>query len=43
MSLGEKARLKVPPEYAYGARGFSTMIPPNAALIYEIELIAIEN
>ncbi|KAI0269335.1 hypothetical protein BC834DRAFT_922961 [Gloeopeniophorella convolvens] len=42
LSLGCKAILKVSPDYAYGARGFPPIIPPNAALDFEVELLAIE-
>jgi len=41
LSLGQKARLMVTPDYAYGARGFPPVIPPNATLIFEVELIKI--
>jgi FK506-binding protein 1 len=38
MSLGQIARLTCPPEYAYGAKGLPGFIPPNSALIFEVEL-----
>ncbi|GJJ16227.1 FK506 binding protein proline rotamaserapamycin-binding protein [Clathrus columnatus] len=41
LSLGEKAILKVSADYGYGARGFAPVIPPNAALIFEVELLGI--
>ncbi|KAF8501040.1 hypothetical protein F5888DRAFT_1609427 [Russula emetica] len=41
LSLGQKARLTVTPDYAYGARGFPPVIPANATLIFEVELIQI--
>jgi len=41
LSLGQKARLTVTPDYAYGARGFPPVIPANATLIFEVELIKI--
>ncbi|CEP18732.1 hypothetical protein [Parasitella parasitica] len=42
LSLGEKAILTCTPDYAYGARGFPPIIPPNATLKFEVELLAIE-
>jgi FK506-binding protein 1 len=42
ISKGTKCLLEIPPNRAYGARGFPPMIPPNATLEYEIELLAIE-
>eukprot|EP00408_Alexandrium_pacificum_P028746 CAMPEP_0171209376 /NCGR_PEP_ID=MMETSP0790-20130122/28563_1 /TAXON_ID=2925 /ORGANISM="Alexandrium catenella, Strain OF101" /LENGTH=483 /DNA_ID=CAMNT_0011674983 /DNA_START=16 /DNA_END=1468 /DNA_ORIENTATION=- len=42
MSLGEKAKLYVSGDYGYGAKGCDDAIPPNAALIFEVELLAIE-
>ncbi|KAG9080061.1 hypothetical protein FRC06_007118 [Ceratobasidium sp. 370] len=41
LSLGEKAKLTITPDYGYGARGHSPVIPPNATLIFEVELLAI--
>lgn len=41
MSLGEKARLNITPDFAYGARGAGGVIPPNATLIFEVELLRI--
>ncbi|KAF9191239.1 FK506 binding protein proline rotamase rapamycin-binding protein [Haplosporangium sp. Z 767] len=42
LSLGEKAILKITPDYGYGARGFPPVIPPNSNLTFEVELISIE-
>ena len=42
MPVGSKWQIVVPPSLAYGDRGASAMIGPNAALIFEIELVAIK-
>ncbi|KAJ4360490.1 uncharacterized protein N0V89_001055 [Didymosphaeria variabile] len=41
MSLGEKATLTITPDYGYGDRGFHGYIPPNARLVFDVELKAI--
>mmetsp|Transcript_576 Transcript_576/g.1369 ORF Transcript_576/g.1369 Transcript_576/m.1369 type:complete len:84 (-) Transcript_576:120-371(-) len=41
MSLGEKATLFITPDYGYGARGAGNVIPPNADLQFEVELLQI--
>jgi FKBP-type peptidyl-prolyl cis-trans isomerase FklB len=42
MEEGAKWQLFVPPNLAYGDRGAGPQIGPNAALIFEVELISIQ-
>jgi|EP00933_Yihiella_yeosuensis_P068304 FKBP-type peptidyl-prolyl cis-trans isomerase len=42
LNAGAKAVITCPPDYAYGARGFPPVIPPNSTLIFEIELISFQ-
>jgi FKBP-type peptidyl-prolyl cis-trans isomerase FklB len=41
MNVGSKYRLFIPAKLGYGSRGAGQAIPPEAALIFDVELIAI--
>ena len=42
MSVGERAKLTCSPDYAYGEGGHPGVIPPNATLIFDVELLGLE-
>jgi len=42
MSVGQRAKLVCSPDFAYGARGHPGIIPPNATLTFDVELLRVE-
>jgi FKBP-type peptidyl-prolyl cis-trans isomerase len=43
MTVGETAHIHCPPDYAYGSKGAGGVIPPNAYLVFVVEMLKVNS